>query len=66
MVVEQPARETQHAARVHQHSSGSSENEIEPVIGELEQDRRTWMRRQEDGSLDVTPPAEGRFERFLS
>lgn len=66
VVAEDPARETQHAARAHQQGSGSSENEIEPVIGELEQDRRTWMRRQEDGSLDVTPPAEGRFERFLS
>jgi hypothetical protein len=47
----------------------SSENDVEAQlenIPELEEDRRTWLARQEDGSLETTPPPEGRFEKFLS
>ncbi|CAK3948751.1 Hypothetical predicted protein [Lecanosticta acicola] len=71
LAVEQLVTETQQATRVQQQQqqqrgSGSSENDIEPAIGELEENRRTWVQRQESGSLDVTPPREGRFERYLS
>lgn len=44
----------------------ASENDIESNLHDLEADRRTWIDRRQDGSLDVTPPKEGRFERFLS
>lgn len=52
--------------RLEPRSSDSSENEIEGNLDGLEQDRRVWIRRREGGSLDVTPPREGRFERYLS
>ncbi|KAK5175865.1 uncharacterized protein LTR77_001005 [Saxophila tyrrhenica] len=42
------------------------ENDLEGHLPGLEQDRRTWMSRQEGVNLDVTPPREGRFERYLS
>lgn len=45
---------------------GTGENDIENSLHGLEQDRRTWVSRREEGSLEVTPPREGRFERFLS
>lgn len=47
-------------------SNSSSENDIEGTTAGLEQDRRVWINRREDSSLDVTPPREGRFERYLS
>jgi len=31
----------------------------------LEQERRVWLSRGDLGTLDITPPAEGRFERYL-
>lgn len=42
------------------------ENDVEAHLDGLEEDRRTWLARREDGNLDVTPPREGRFERYLS
>lgn len=42
-----------------------SENDVEGTLAGLDADRRTWMERREDGNLDVTPPREGRFERYL-
>lgn len=49
-------------------SRGESEleNELRGHLIELEDDRRIWIERQEDGPLDVTPPKEGRYERYLS
>jgi hypothetical protein len=46
---------------------GSNEtlNEPEGQLAGLERDRAVWMRRRQGGSLDVTPPGHGRFERFL-
>ncbi|KAI6863913.1 hypothetical protein KC323_g4909 [Hortaea werneckii] len=41
-------------------------NEVEGHLEGLEEDRRVWMERREGGSLDTTPPAEGRYERYLS
>lgn len=43
----------------------SWENDVEGNLAGLEADRRTWMERRENGTLDVTPPREGRFERYL-
>lgn len=48
-----------------QRSSGSSENDVEGSLAGLDADRRTWMARREEGSLETTPPREGRFERYL-
>ncbi|GAB7326430.1 hypothetical protein MBLNU13_g10442t2 [Cladosporium sp. NU13] len=47
--------------------SGSNETENETVVqlAGLERDRAVWVRRRQGGSLDVTPPGHGRFERFL-
>ena len=42
------------------------ENDLEGHLHSLEADRRTWLGRREGGSLDVTPPKEGRFERLLT
>jgi hypothetical protein len=42
-----------------------TENETEGQLAGLERDRAVWMRRRQGGSLDVTPPSHGRFERFL-
>lgn len=47
-------------------SSEQVENELESHAQGLEEDRRLWISRREDGCLDTTPPAEGRFERYLS
>ncbi|KAI7240532.1 hypothetical protein KC330_g1201 [Hortaea werneckii] len=41
-------------------------NEVEGHLEGLDEDRRVWMGRREGGSLDTTPPAEGRYERYLS
>ena len=50
-----------------QRSSQQAENDsVEGHLQGLEEDRRIWVGRHEDGSLDVTPPREGRFERYLS
>ena len=49
-----------------QRSSGRIENELEGHLQGLEADRRVWLQRREGGSLDITPPREGRFERYLS
>ncbi|KAM0718447.1 hypothetical protein Q7P37_005517 [Cladosporium fusiforme] len=48
-------------------SSGSEEreNEVAAQFANLESERMVWLRRRQGGSLDVTPPREGRFERFL-
>ncbi|KAI7254505.1 hypothetical protein KC343_g5412 [Hortaea werneckii] len=40
-------------------------NEVEGHLEGLEEDRRVWMARRGGGSLDTTPPAEGRYERYL-
>jgi hypothetical protein len=45
--------------------SNETENETEGQLAGLERDRAVWMRRRQGGSLDVTPPGHGRFERFL-
>lgn len=42
-----------------------TENEAEAQMAGLERDRAVWVRRRQGGSLDVTPPGHGRFERFL-
>ena len=49
-----------------QRNNYQAENDLEVHAHDLEEDRRLWMRRREAGDLDVTPPREGRFERFLS
>jgi len=41
------------------------ENETEAQLAGLETERAVWMRRRQGGSLDVTPPGHGRFERFI-
>jgi hypothetical protein len=41
------------------------ENEMEGQLAGLESERAVWSRRRQGGSLDVTPPGVGRFERFL-
>ncbi|GAB1730021.1 hypothetical protein NU195Hw_g3445t1 [Hortaea werneckii] len=41
-------------------------NEVEGHLEGLEEDRRVWLARREGGSLETTPPAEGRYERYLS
>lgn len=46
-------------------NSDERENELEAHLTRLESERDTWSRRRQGGSLDVTPPREGRFERFL-
>ncbi|KAF2216002.1 hypothetical protein CERZMDRAFT_82064 [Cercospora zeae-maydis SCOH1-5] len=46
---------------------GSGENDIAVTLDTVEQDRHTWVaRREQHGELDLTPPAEGRFERHFS
>lgn len=42
------------------------ENQLEEQLAGLEIERDIWLGRRLGGSLDVTPPMEGRFERFLS
>ena len=49
-----------------QSSSEQAENDLEGHLHGLEEDRRIWLERREGGTLDVTPPKEGRFERYLS
>ncbi|KAF2766496.1 hypothetical protein EJ03DRAFT_176634 [Teratosphaeria nubilosa] len=49
--------------------TSNEENDLDGQLSrhpELEEDRRTWFSRQEDGSLESTPPREGRFEQYLS
>lgn len=64
------ASRTAGRARMRAQTQRSSENEVENdlqgSLQGLEQDRRTWLARREDGGLDVTPPREGRFEPYLS
>ncbi|KAK0898697.1 hypothetical protein LTR02_010034 [Friedmanniomyces endolithicus] len=60
-----PSRPPQARRRADARTHSSEENEIESQMGLLEEDRRIWERRQEAGSLESTPPGEGRFERFL-
>jgi hypothetical protein len=45
--------------------SDESENGEMGLVGGLESDRTVWTRRRQGGSLDVTPPGQGRFEKFL-
>ena len=49
-----------------QRGSEQVENDLEAHLQGLEDDRRTWLNRREDGNMDVRPPREGRFERYLS
>lgn len=50
-----------------QRGSEQAENDlVQGHLQGLENDRRTWLNRREDGDMDVTPPREGRFERYLS
>ncbi|KAK0933121.1 hypothetical protein LTR29_015297 [Friedmanniomyces endolithicus] len=60
-----PSRPPQARRRADARTHSSEENEIESQMGLLEEDRCIWERRQEAGSLESTPPGEGRFERFL-
>jgi hypothetical protein len=54
------------AGDVRQGGNGNgAENEIEGQLAGLESERAVWVRRRQGGSLDVTPPGVGRFERFL-
>lgn len=46
-------------------TSIDTENETEGQLAGLERDRAVWRQRRQGGSLDVTPPGHGRFERFL-
>jgi hypothetical protein len=47
-------------------SGNGAENEMEGQLAGLESERAAWVRRRrQGGSLDVTPPGLGRFERFL-
>ncbi|EME46618.1 hypothetical protein DOTSEDRAFT_33205 [Dothistroma septosporum NZE10] len=61
-----PTMAVQGTSRVGYRRRELSENEMEPHLSRLEQDRHTWISRQEYGTLDVTPPREGRYERYLS
>jgi len=65
MSAREPSRPTHARRRADARTHSSEENEIESQMGLLEEDRRIWERRQEAGSLESTPPGEGRFERFL-
>lgn len=49
-----------------QRNSEQAEIDAEDQLLGLEEDRRTWLSRHGDGTLEITPPKEGRFERFLS
>ncbi|KAM0708436.1 hypothetical protein Q7P35_005088 [Cladosporium inversicolor] len=55
------------AGRLERNILGSieTENETEGQLAGLERDRAAWRQRRQGGSLDVTPPGHGRFERFL-
>jgi hypothetical protein len=53
------------ARRERTSGSNEMENETEGQLAGLESERAVWMRRRQGGSLDVTPPGHGRFERFL-
>ena len=44
---------------------GETENGAQGLLPGLESDRAVWVRRRQGGSLEVTPPGQGRFERFL-
>lgn len=51
-----------------QSTSAEQENEFDPISIAMEPDRATWRARtgaNGEETLDSTPPAEGRFERFL-
>ena len=49
-----------------QRGSEQVENDLDAHLQGLEDDRRTWINRREGGNMEVTPPREGRFERYLS
>ncbi|KAK5705640.1 hypothetical protein LTR17_021506 [Elasticomyces elasticus] len=51
--------------RAEARTQSSEENDVESQLAMLEGDRRVWQERHEAGTLDSTPPGEGRFERFL-
>ncbi|KAI5358220.1 hypothetical protein Slin15195_G065470 [Septoria linicola] len=46
--------------------SGNSENSVELALEMVEEDRRTRVIREGGVDLDITPPAEGRYERYFS
>ncbi|KAK4948948.1 hypothetical protein LTR10_012321 [Elasticomyces elasticus] len=64
-----PPRGSAHPTPAHRRAETrtqtSEENDIESQLAMLEGDRRIWQERHEAGTLDSTPPGEGRFERFL-
>ena len=60
------ARRARQLGRALHGDENETENEMEGSLRGLEQDRRIWLARRERGDLDVTPPREGRFERYLS
>jgi hypothetical protein len=53
------------SAGLRRSDSDESENGEMGLVAGLESDRVVWTRRRQGGSLDVTPPGQGRFERFL-
>ena len=53
------------SAGLRRSDSDESENGQMGLVAGLESDRVVWTRRRQGGSLDVTPPGQGRFERFL-
>ncbi|KAK5108561.1 hypothetical protein LTR62_008218 [Meristemomyces frigidus] len=52
-------------ARVHRRQYSSEEN-AEHELHALEEERQVWQGRQGDGTLNSTPPGEGRLEQYLS
>jgi hypothetical protein len=56
---------TDASAGLRRGDSDESENGETGLLDGLESDRAVWARRRQGGSLDVTPPGQGRFERFL-
>ncbi|KAK3621705.1 hypothetical protein LTR56_022469 [Elasticomyces elasticus] len=64
-----PPRGSAHPTPAHRRAEAraqsSEENDVENQLAMLEGDRRIWQERHEAGTLDSTPPGEGRFERFL-
>ncbi|KAK0948391.1 hypothetical protein LTR29_000022 [Friedmanniomyces endolithicus] len=63
--VQGSSRPPQARRRADGRTHSSEENEVESQLRLLEEERQTWERRQEAGSLESTPPGVGRFERFL-
>jgi hypothetical protein len=56
---------TEGSAGLRRGERDETENGEQGLLSGLESDRAVWARRRQGGSLDVTPPGQGRFERFL-